>query len=246
MNVKFVLIAMIALLALPVTSGAKKTEEFTESFPLAECTFLPTGNNPYFSLEPGNISYFDNSECFTEGDCDEFEELRITALNDTLIIPLEIDGQVKNIVTRVVEEYEEVEGELAEISMNYFAECKETQDVYYFGEDVDIYDEEGNITHEGAWLAGVDGAMPGIIMPGGAFMLGARYFQEIAPEAMDRAEHVAMGLEVEVPAGTFEDCVEVEETTPFDKKELSTKIYCPDVGLVIDEDLALVESFQLQ
>ena len=76
-------------------------------------------------------------------------------------------------------------------------------------------------------------------MPGGAFLLGARYFQEIAPEvALDRAEHVAMNLDIEVPAGDFEDCVEVEETTPLEKG-ISTKIYCPGTGLVFDDGLEL-------
>lgn len=95
----------------------------------------------------------------------------------------------------------------------------------------------------GAWRAGENGARPGIILPGGPFLLGSRYFQEIAPQvAMDRGEHINMGLEITVPAGsTFTDCVAVEENTPLDKKELSTKIYCPGVGLVIDDDLELVQ-----
>ena len=75
-------------------------------------------------------------------------------------------------------------------------------------------------------------------MPG-LFLLGARYFQEIAEVAMDRAEHVDMGLKIEVPAGDFEDCVQVEETTPLDRKSLSTKIYCPGTGLVFDDGLEL-------
>lgn len=55
--------------------------------------------------------------------------------------------------------------------------------VFYFGEHVDIYHEDGTITHDGAWRAGQpdgDGlAKPGIIMPG-RFLLGSRYFQEQA------------------------------------------------------------------
>jgi hypothetical protein len=74
-------------------------------------------------------------------------------------------------------------------------------------------------------------------------LLGARYFQEMAPngEALDRAEHVEMGLEITVPAGTFENCVKINETRPLDKKELSEKCYCQGVGLLIDGDLELRE-----
>ena len=66
-------------------------------------------------------------------------------------------------------------------------------DVFYFGEDVDIF-ENGTISHDGAWLAGVDDALPGLLMPG-TFLLGARYFQEVASGvALDRSENVEMGL----------------------------------------------------
>jgi len=179
-------------------------------------------------------------QCVAAGDCSEIEELVITVLDETRDITLEIDGEERTVTTRIVEETERVDGQLAEISRNFFAECDGTQDVYYFGEEVDIYQGGVIVSHEGAWLAGAAGAVPGIIMPGGAFLLGARYFQEVAPEvAMDRAEHLRTGLEIEVPAGNLEDCVEVEETTPLDKKALSTKIYCPATGLVFDDGLEL-------
>jgi hypothetical protein len=117
----------------------------------------------------------------------------------------------------------------------------ETGSVYYFGEDVDIYEDGEVVSHDGAWLAGVDGAEPGIIMPG-TVLLGSRYYQEIAPDvALDRAEHIAMDVTAEVEAGTFEDCLEVWETTPLDPDELSVKVYAPGVGLVIDDVTELVE-----
>ena len=78
-------------------------------------------------------------------------------------------------------------------------------------------------------------------MPGGAFLLGSRYYQEIAPGvALDRAEHVEMGLDIEVPAGDFKKCVKINETTPMEPGALSVKVYCPGVGLVMDGDMELV------
>jgi hypothetical protein len=50
-----------------------------------------------------------------------------------------------------------------------------------------------------------------------------------------------MGLEVTVPAGTFTDCVQVTETTPLEPGSETEKIYCPEVGLVIDDVFELVE-----
>ncbi len=237
------LIGALMLLLLPWTALAQDEEdEFTEEFPIQDCIFLTQGTNDYFILKPFRQMRFNNSECVMEGECEELEEVVITVLNETRIVSFELEGEPITVHTRVVEERETADGELVEVSRNYFAECKDTRDVYYFGEDVDIFNDDGTVTHEGAWLAGVNGALPGLIFPGGAFLLGARYFQELAPgAALDRAEHVDMGLEIEVPAGEFENCVEVEETTPLAPSEESTKIYCPGTGLVIDDEAELVE-----
>jgi hypothetical protein len=114
-------------------------------------------------------------------------------------------------------------------------------DVYYFGEDV--VDGDGNRLPD-SWLAGVDGARPGILMPGRAFLLGSRYYQEFADNAQDRAEHTSMGFAVEVPAGTYRGCVEITETSPLEPGSESVKDYCPNVGLVreSDEGLELVSA----
>jgi hypothetical protein len=75
--------------------------------------------------------------------------------------------------------------------------------------------------------------MPGIIL------LGARYQQEIAPGvAMDRAEIISMTETVETPAGTFENCLKIEETNPIDG-ETEYKYYAAGIGIIQDEDLKL-------
>jgi hypothetical protein len=237
----------LALLVLPGMLFAGNTHKlaFTESFPVAECSFANAGGNAYFLLEPGRQLYYTNEACLDEGACNELVELTITVLsgpNSTKEVKFNVDGTEVNVTTRIVMEEEWANGELAETSWNYFAVCQGGNDVYYFGEDVDIYGEGGSVSHEGAWLAGKNGAMPGIVMPGGAFLLGSRYYQEVAPGvALDRAEHVAMGLEIDTEAGTFQNCVEVLEDTPLEKKSGSTKTYCPNVGLVIDDELILVD-----
>ncbi len=245
MTIVGLLVLLLGLLVAPSTLFAANRDKlaFTENFPVAECSFANTGGNAYFLLEPGRELYYTNQACLDEGECDELVELTITVTQDTQEVSFDIDGTEVNVVTRVVMEEELADGEPAETSWNYFAVCEGANDVYYFGEDVDIY-VDGDIVHDGAWLAGEGGALPGIVMPGGAFLLAARYYQEIAPGvALDRAEHVAMGIEIETPAGNFENCVEILEDTPLEKKSASTKFYCPGVGLVIDDELALEEVF---
>jgi hypothetical protein len=232
--------AILAIAAFTtVQADNLKDVEFTDEFPLDACSSLATSmiegaQSRYFPLEIGRVWELSNSDCVTAGECDELEEVRVSVLAQTEIVDAT--------VTRVVEEREWVDGELTEVSRNFYAECVGTEDVYYFGEDVE--DGDGNPLPDG-WRAGIAGASPGIIFPGGAFLLGARYFQEVAPGvALDRAEHVEMGLELVLPAGTFSDCVLVLDTNfledPKGNKEGGDeKAYCPGVGIVMDEELVL-------
>lgn len=227
--------------AVPLFAMADPTEpEFTDEFPIEDCSFLARGGNPFFDLTPGRQLYLTNQQCVGAGDCDELEELWITVLDETRTIVLTDDGRKRRVKTRVVEEMEQADGEVVEISRNFFATCGPSNDVYYFGEDVDIYEDGEVVSHDGAWLAGKNGAEPGIIMIDSGFLLGARYYQEVAPGvALDRAEHVAIDLEVPTPAGLFDDCIKVSETTPLEPGHESIKLYCPHIGLVADGDLLL-------
>jgi hypothetical protein len=229
-----VLGAVLCALGAPA-AAAGEPAPFTDSFRLEDCTFSNSGRNAYFSLNPGDRLVF-------EGEDDgETLELQITVLRDRQPISFQADGDTLSVSTRVVEEREWVDGELVEVSRNFFARCDETDDVFYFGEDVDIYEEGEIVSHDGAWRAGRNGALPGLIMPG-RFLLGARYYQEIAPGvALDRAENVAMGLTLETEAGTLEECIQVVETSPLEPGSESTKIYCPGVGLAQDSDAVLVD-----
>ncbi|MBI2212810.1 MAG: hypothetical protein HYU52_04115 [Acidobacteria bacterium] len=217
-------------------AGAKdRGPAFTTDFQIERCTFSSRGDNPFFVLDGGRL--------VLEGDDDgDIERVEITVTNDLERIELPGAG---TLFARVVEEREWVNGTLIEVSRNFFATCEETNDVFYFGEEVDIYHDDGTVTHDGAWRAGEPDANgvaePGIIMPG-RFLLGARYFQEIAEgTAMDRAENAEMGLDVTTPAGEFHDCVKVVETTPLEPKAVSVKLYCPGIGLVYDDGVELVE-----
>jgi len=243
MNTRATAVCALAIFVLPGTVLAAGA--FTKEFPIADCKFETNkfereDANPYYILQPNRELQYNNFQCVSEGACDEVEELVVTILNKTRKFKLNIDGKMKTVTTRVLQEVETANGELVEISHNYYAQCDDNQDVYYFGEDVDIYEEGKIVAHDGAWLAGKNGAKPGLIFPGGAFLLGARYFQEVAPRvALDKAEHLAMGLTEETPAGRFDDCVFIQETTPLEPGNVSEKTYCPGTGLLFDNDLEL-------
>ena len=199
---------------------------FTDSFMTDSCTFSSTGQNTYFVLAPGWQLVLVGVE-----DKDT-ARLVITVLNETKII--------NGVETRVVEENESVNGMTVEISRNYFAFCKQTGSIFYFGEDVDMYESGKVVSHSGSWIA--EGKnKPGIIMPGEC-LLGARYYQEIAPGvAMDRAEIISISETFDAWAGTFTNCLKTEETSGLNPKEKEHKHYAPGIGLIQDENLKLVK-----
>jgi hypothetical protein len=199
--------------------------EYTESFRAEECTFSSTGRNPFFILEPNY------QLVLAGGEGGEVAQVTITVLNET--------RQVNGTETRVVEERETIGGELVEISRNFFAICEDTNSMFYFGEEVDDYENGNIIGHEGAWLAGEDANKAGIIMPG-TILLGARYYQEIAPNvAVDRAEIIGMGEVIQTPAGEFSDTLITQETNPLEPDVAELKYYAAGIGLIQEEDLML-------
>jgi hypothetical protein len=217
----------IVLFASGVIAAQKKEEDkFTSDFMADSCSFSTSGRNMYFILEPGY-------QLLLKGkDGKDSAQLIITVTKET--------KKVGNVDCRIVEENESVNGKTVEISRNYFAFCKETGNIFYFGEEVDIYKDGKIVKHEGAWLA--EGKnKPGVAMPG-SIMLGARYYQEIAPGvAMDRAENISTTETLETPAGKFTSVLKTQETTPLEKAEKEFKYYAPGIGLIKDEGLLLVK-----
>lgn len=219
---KALALGVLAAAALTVTATAHADEEWRTDFGLADCTMSDVGRNTYFILEPGFQLVLEDGE----------EVLHVTVLDETRTV----DG----VLTRVVEEREWKDGELYEISKNYFAICTKTNDVFYFGEHVDFYEGKKVVRHDGSWLAGENDAKAGLIMPGSP-SVGMKYYQEMAPKvAMDRAEIVSLDETCETGAGVFSGCLKVKDGSALEPGVAEYKFYAPNIGLVQDEDLRLV------
>lgn len=219
------IVTALSIIAMPVLAYASH-DDWQHDFATQDCDFSSTGRSDYFILEPGAQLVLE------QRDGRDKVQLVVTVLDETKIV----DG----IETRVVEEKESENGEIVEISRNYFAICGQTKDVFYFGETVDFYQDGEVSNHEGSWLAGVDGAKAGIIMPGKP-EIGMKYYQEVAPEiAEDRAEIISLDVVV-TPAGRFEEVLKVKEENPLEGRETEYKFHVKGIGLIQDEDLKLVQ-----
>jgi hypothetical protein len=121
-----------------------------------------------------------------------------------------------------------VDGELVETAYDYFAQA-DNGAVYYFGEDVTNY-ENGEIkNHDGTWLAGKDGAPPGLIMPPTP-KVGDVYNPENLPGvAYETDEVVSVTARAQTPAGTITNGMEIEETLMDGSVE--HKIFAPGLGI---------------
>ena len=235
-------IVVVLIVALSLLLTPSQAQEFTEDFQVQNCTWKHRGGqNPLFPLKPGTQLIIEGEE----EDDGEVVTIRveINTLKEKQTIRFEApSGDHVALRARVWEEREFEDGELIEVSRNFLAICRETGDIFYFGEDVEVYEDGELVGHPGEWRAGVDGAQPGILFPG-RFLLGSRYMQEVAPGvALDRAENVAMGLDVPTPAGNFSGCVGVLDSNGLEPDAPGDpKVYCPKVGLVMDEDIVLIE-----
>jgi len=218
------LLSLITFGLIAVVSNAQENEFIKPN--MNECTFQNTGKNDYFILEPGYQLLLEGKEGKSTA------RLVILVTNET--------KKIGNVETRVVTETETVNGKTVEISRNYFAICKETNDVYYFGEDVDMYKNGKIINHEGSWKAKGKNH-PGIAMPG-KIVQGYKYYQEVALGiALDKAEIVSTTDALSTPAGKFINCLKIEETTDMNPNEKEYKIYAKGIGLLKDDELLLIK-----
>jgi hypothetical protein len=140
----------------------------------------------------------------------------------------QIGGQTIEALTVEDREYDSA-GNLTEATLDYFAQ-DDDGNVYYLGEDVNEY-KNGKISgHGGAWLLGKDTQKPGMLMPSHP-KAGDKFMSEDVPKiTWEKDEVISVSEAATVPAGTFSNCVKIEETAGDGDTEY--KLYAPGVGCI--------------
>jgi ABC-type Fe3+-hydroxamate transport system substrate-binding protein len=144
----------------------------------------------------------------------------------------------------VVHDTVTVDGELVEDTFDWYAQDRDGN-VWYLGEDTHEYEDGKPINSAGAWQAGVDGALPGIVMPAEP-EVGMAYRQEYyRGEAEDMGEIIRLGGTITVPVGRFTDLVVTRDWTPLEPDVVEEKTYARGVGLIAEakggERVGLIE-----
>ena len=176
--------------------------------------FVEGVDHPFFPMEVGATFIFDGDE-----------HVEVEVLADTKVI--------MGITATVVRDRVFDGCALVEDTLDWYGQDAQGN-VWYLGEETAEY-EDGEITSTaGSWEAGVDGALPGIVMLADP-QAGDIYRQEFYEgEAEDIGEVIAVSGTVSVPAGEWSgsDVLVTEEWTPLEPGVRERKIYARGFGVV--------------
>jgi hypothetical protein len=194
--------------------------------------FTTNITNPYLKLPVGRELTYESK---TDG---EVERTTIVITSDTKV--------VMGVTTRIYWDRVWLNDILIEDTRDYLAQDN-NGDVWYFGEDVDNYNNGKVINHNGSWLAGVDGAQPGIWIKAEQ-IVGDSYRQEYYKEiAEDMRDVVSINETVKIDVGTYHNCVKMYDWTPLEPEVKEYKYYCTEVGaLVLEKDVESGEYLELK
>lgn len=185
--------------------------------------FVDVIDNPYLPMPVGARWLYEGT---SEGEAETVE-----------IIVTPDRKEILGISAVVVRDTVTIGGELVEDTYDWFAQDVDGN-VWYLGEDVKDYENGVVVSTAGSWMAGVDGAQPGIVMAA-APAVGDAYRQEfLADEAEDMMEYIATGADVITPAGSFDDVVSTRDWTPLEPEVVEEKSYARGVGKVREENVA--------
>lgn len=189
-------------------------------------------DNPLLPMLPGPTTIFK-----AEG-ADGCQEVHVTVTNDTRTIA----GVTARVVLDIAYEDPECDGTLLKVeeTFDWFAQ-DDAGNVWYMGEATQDCTPAGCTPGPGAWEAGVDGAVAGIIMLA-APRSGDQYHQEVYTGfAEDEAKVIGVGIKVSLtrddPPREFSNCLKTKEWTRLDPGSVEHKFYCPGIGLVAVDEL---------
>ena len=183
--------------------------------PIKPANFVAGVTNPFFPLVTGRTLVYEGTGP------DGLEHDEVTPTGNTRVILGVTCTEVRDVVT--------LDGALVEDTLDWYAQDA-AGNVWYFGEESKSYEAGRLVSLEGSWVAGRDGALPGIIMEA-APAVGDIYRQEfLAMEAEDVARVVATGRMVTVPAGTYQNCMKIKEV--LSDGAIEYKYFAKGVGCV--------------
>jgi len=205
---------VVALLSLACYDSAKGADSNVPAADLAPTDFVSKIDNPWFPLTPGTTLTY-------EGTKDGERAVRVLAVTSET-------KMVNGVTCVVVEDKLSLGASLAEKALAYYAQDQHGN-VWSFGEDWQEI-EHGRVVDTEGWQAGVDGALPGLVMEGSP-ILGHSFAHD---HTDSNFEVVSLSESGEVPYGSFMDALLMKEWSPEEPDVLTHKYYVRGLGEVRD------------
>ena len=182
--------------------------------------FVRVVDNPYYPLVPGSrYRWMGTSNRQPVSD---------------LMTVTHATRRILGVATTVVHDRAYRRGRLVESTTDWYAQDRRG-DVWYFGEATTALGSRGQVvSREGSWEAGVDGALPGVFMPGRP-RVGQGFRQEyFKGHAEDHFTIRSVRAAVRTPFVTSRQAMRTTETTPLEPGVIDAKYYVRGVGTVVE------------
>jgi hypothetical protein len=177
--------------------------------------FVTTIDNPWLPFTPGSRWVYQAGE-------GERNEVVVTDQTRT----------VMGIRATVVRDTETRDGALVEDTFDWYAQDR-GGNVWYLGEATRAV-RNVELSPAGSWEAGVDGALPGIIMKADP-RVGDAYRQEYyRGHAEDMGKVVRTGASASVPFRSLGGLLVTQDWTPLEPEVVEEKFYARGIGLVLE------------
>ncbi|HEY1276235.1 MAG TPA: hypothetical protein VGF25_15075 [Thermoleophilaceae bacterium] len=223
-------VAAVALGCSSVSSGSSQTGSAPSLAPvhgpyhprIDPADFVRRVDNRWFPLKPGTGFHYRGVA--EDGTTPQRDDMIVTHRTKTIL----------GVRCTVVRDTVSSRGRTIERTFDWYAQDR-YGNVWYMGEDSRERVHGRFVTGDDSWQAGVNGAQPGIIMPGRP-RRGDAYRQEYYPgHAMDQARVLGKGGPVTVPYRSFKMTLATVETAPrLDPGVRERKYYVAGVGDVLE------------
>jgi hypothetical protein len=188
--------------------------------------FGTTIDNPYFPLKPGTTFLYKGVA--ENGKTPQTDEMFVTHQTKVIL----------GVTSVVVRDTVSSHGKPIERTFDWYAQDK-YGNVWYMGEDTREVRNGHFVKMGDSWEAGVNGAEPGIIMPGQP-RPNVEYRQEYYPRhALDQARVLGSGGPIQVPYGSYPSTLLTVETSPqIDPGIAEDKYYVAGVGDIKEQTVS--------
>jgi hypothetical protein len=203
----------------PTTGTSQPGAQETYAPVIDPASFVTVIDNPYLPMKPGTTFVY-------EGKTEKGNEHNETYISSETKV-------IKGVTCIVVKDKVLVDGVLEEATLDWYAQDKQGN-VWYFGEDSKDYNKDGSVTSTaGSWEAGVNGALPGIVMQANP-NVGETYRQEYYKgEAEDWASVLSLSESLTVPTGTYSNVLMTNEWSGLDNPPIyEHKYYAAGIGFI--------------